>query len=255
LNKSYEEFISYLADAPNGLLSATFCGTKEKQDEKESSVASVTHSTGQRPFHHDMVFAGPKLKEDGPNGLSSATVCLAEEKQEKKNSAAGDMVYAGPKPNEDGPNGLSSATFCGTKEKQDEKESSVAGVTHSTGKCPFLHGTVYAGPYPGYIHGNPKRGICPNGCRAELNREITKSETPKETLLREAMEYLELYYSERTDEMKGTASFVSKEERMAIVKKSIHEAGTYEHTFDELEHGARVAWRNAPKCSNRKYWQ
>ena len=22
-----------------------------------------------------------------------------------------------------------------------------------------------------------------------------------------------------------------------------------------LEHGARVAWRNAPKCSNRKYWQ
>jgi nitric oxide synthase oxygenase domain/subunit len=42
---------------------------------------------------------------------------------------------------------------------------------------------------------------------------------------------------------------------MAIVKKSIHEAGTYEHTFDELEHGARVAWRNAPKCSNRKYWQ
>jgi nitric oxide synthase oxygenase domain/subunit len=69
------------------------------------------------------------------------------------------------------------------------------------------------------------------------------------------MEYLELYYSERTDEMKGTASFVSKEERMAIVKKSIHEAGTYEHTFDELEHGARVAWRNAPKCSNRKYWQ
>ena len=21
------------------------------------------------------------------------------------------------------------------------------------------------------------------------------------------------------------------------------------------EHGARVAWRNAPKCSNRKYWQ
>jgi hypothetical protein len=217
LNRSYEEFISYLADAPNGLSSTTVRGAKEKQ-EKESAAADVTHSTGQRPFRHDMVYAGPKLKEDGPNGLSSAT-------------------------------------FCGTKEKQDEKESSAASVTHSTGKCPFLHGTVYAGPYPGYIHGNPKRGICPNGCRAELNREITKSETPKETLLREAMEYLELYYSERTDEMKGTASFVSKEERMAIVKKSIHEAGTYEHTFDELEHGARVAWRNAPKCSNRKYWQ
>jgi nitric oxide synthase oxygenase domain/subunit len=71
------------------------------------------------------------------------------------------------------------------------------------------------------------------------------------------MEYLELYYSERTDEMerKSIAGFVSKEERMAMVKTSIQETGTYEHTFDELEHGARVAWRNAPKCSNRKYWQ
>jgi nitric-oxide synthase len=29
---------------------------------------------------------------------------------------------------------------------------------------------------------------------------------------------------------------------------------TYELTFDELQHGARVAWRNAPKCANRKYW-
>ena len=69
------------------------------------------------------------------------------------------------------------------------------------------------------------------------------------------MEYLDLYYYERTSTMKGSDGFLSKEERMAMVQQSIDQTGTYEHTFDELEHGARIAWRNAPKCSNRKYWQ
>ncbi|KAL7552363.1 hypothetical protein ACHAWF_015597 [Thalassiosira exigua] len=129
------------------------------------------------------------------------------------------------------------------------------GPGNSSGKCPFRHGTVYAGPYPGYVHGNPKRGICPRGCRPELNSEIAESETPKKTLLREATEYIELYYHERRDEMKGVEGFATKEERMAEIQASIDSTGTYAHTFDELQHGARVAWRNSPKCSNRKYWQ
>jgi len=148
----------------------------------------------------------------------------------------------------------------------DNKQDSVADTTPSsdsslttavvrTGKCPFKHGTVYAGPYPGYVHGNPNRPICPNGCRPEMNSDITGKESPAGTLLREAMEYLELYYHERSEDMSGTKGFLSKSERMAQVKKSIHETGTYVHTFDELEHGSRLAWRNAPKCANRKYWQ
>ncbi|KAL7439883.1 hypothetical protein ACHAXM_006921 [Skeletonema potamos] len=135
----------------------------------------------------------------------------------------------------------------------------MANISHaggsSTGRCPFKHGTVYTRPYPGYVHGNSKRGICPNGCKAEMNSDITEDESIAETMLREAMEYLELYYHERNDDMTGTNGFLSKKERMAQVRKSIEETGTYVHTFDELEHGARVAWRNAPKCSNRKYWQ
>lgn len=31
--------------------------------------------------------------------------------------------------------------------------------------------------------------------------------------------------------------------------------GTYEHTFAELEYGARVAWRNSSRCIGRLYWQ
>ena len=124
-----------------------------------------------------------------------------------------------------------------------------------TGTCPFKHGTVYARPYPGYVHGNPKKGVCPLGCRPQMNCDITDHETSEETLIREAVEFIELYYHERYDEMKDADGFMTKEERIKSVLKSIEKTGTYEHTFDELQHGARVAWRNAPKCSNRKYWQ
>ena len=116
-----------------------------------------------------------------------------------------------------------------------------------------------AGPYPGYVHGNPNRGICPAGCRPKKNDEITAIETPQDTLLREALEYCELYYHERQESMQVASGlkgsdFLPKEERMAQIRRSIELSGTYEHTFDELQHGARVAWRNAPKCANRKYW-
>lgn len=135
----------------------------------------------------------------------------------------------------------------------------------ATGRCPFKHGTgefvapqlillvtfvnglysshldslflkisVYTGPYPGYVHGNPKRGICPNGCKPEVNSDITDDENPAETMLREANEYLELYYFERNEDMSGTEGFLPKKERMAQVRKSIHETGIYAHTFDEL---------------------
>jgi hypothetical protein len=123
-------------------------------------------------------------------------------------------------------------------------------------KCPFRHGTVYADPYPGYVHGNPRRGICPNGCRPAMTIDLTDLEkSPREVLLREAVEFIQLYYHERNDEMQGTDGFLPHEERISAIKESIYTTGTYVHTFDELQHGARVAWRNAPKCSNRKYWQ
>lgn len=122
-------------------------------------------------------------------------------------------------------------------------------------QCPFLHGTVYADPYPGYVHGNPKRGICPNGCRPAMTSKVTELESPRDVLLREAIEFVQLYYHERSDEMQGIDGFLSCEERISEIQESIYATGTYVHTFDELQHGAQVAWRNAPKCSNRKYWQ
>jgi len=85
---------------------------------------------------------------------------------------------------------------------------------------------LYSDPYPGYIHGNPERGICPNGCRPEMNTDVTGLESPRETVLREAMEYMELYYHERQDEMRGVGGFLEKVERMAVIKESIDATGT-----------------------------
>ncbi len=42
------------------------------------------------------------------------------------------------------------------------------------------------------------------------------------------------------------------EARSMEILTSIEHEGTYTHTFDELQYGARVAWRNASKCANRK---
>ena len=78
-----------------------------------------------------------------------------------------------------------------------------------------------------------------------MNDTVTEFECPRETLLREAIEFIQLYYHERADEMKSSPNFLPKEERMEQIKKSIDKTGSYVHTFDELQHGARVAWRNA----------
>jgi nitric oxide synthase oxygenase domain/subunit len=48
---------------------------------------------------------------------------------------------------------------------------------------------------------------------------------------------------------------VSKEKhdgRLTEILEQIRRTGAYDHTFEELEHGSRVAWRNAGKCINRQ---
>ncbi|KGX87494.1 nitric oxide synthase oxygenase [Pontibacillus litoralis] len=42
--------------------------------------------------------------------------------------------------------------------------------------------------------------------------------------------------------------------RLEEVKKSIAETGFYEHTTEELTHGAKMAWRNSNKCIGRLFW-
>jgi len=45
------------------------------------------------------------------------------------------------------------------------------------------------------------------------------------------------------------------EPRLDEIRAAIDETGHYEHTTEELEHGARMAWRNSPRCIGRLFWQ
>ena len=69
-----------------------------------------------------------------------------------------------------------------------------------------------------------------------------------EELSEEADRFLHQCYTElgRTAELPG---------RRRAVAATIAADGTYDHTFAELEYGARVAWRNSSRCIGRLYWQ
>ena len=138
----------------------------------------------------------------------------------------------------------SSSSLLNLEEDECVKVVAEKSATEQPNKCPFGHGTVYSSPYPGYVHGNKKRGICPNGCRPIVDSELLEKEGSEQTVMREALEFLELYYKERQAEMAKMEGFLSKSERVDQVKTSIETTGTYTHTFDELQHGARVAWRS-----------
>jgi len=45
------------------------------------------------------------------------------------------------------------------------------------------------------------------------------------------------------------------EQRLKEVRTSIEEQGTYAHTAEELEHGAKMAWRNSNRCIGRFFWE
>ncbi|MFC0471151.1 nitric oxide synthase oxygenase [Halalkalibacter kiskunsagensis] len=44
-------------------------------------------------------------------------------------------------------------------------------------------------------------------------------------------------------------------ERLFEVKEEIASSNTYTHTYEELAHGARMAWRNSNRCIGRLFWQ
>ncbi|MDQ2049770.1 nitric oxide synthase oxygenase [Natronolimnohabitans sp. A-GB9] len=69
-----------------------------------------------------------------------------------------------------------------------------------------------------------------------------------ERLLADAETFIRQCYTEldREDEIEG---------RIAEIESEIEETGHYEHTAAELEHGARMAWRNSNRCIGRLFWE
>jgi nitric-oxide synthase len=63
-----------------------------------------------------------------------------------------------------------------------------------------------------------------------------------------AQDFLELFHAENPQA--GAAG-----PRIADVMREIDMTGTYWHTREELEFGARAAWRNNARCIGRLYWK
>jgi len=71
----------------------------------------------------------------------------------------------------------------------------------------------------------------------------------KHQLINEAKQFIYQCYSELG------LSKESQEKRINDIIKEILETGSYEHTKEELEHGAKMAWRNSNRCIGRLLWQ
>lgn len=72
--------------------------------------------------------------------------------------------------------------------------------------------------------------------------------TAEQKLLNAASKFIHLFYSENQVD-------IPIEVRLNQIAESIHQKQTYFHTFQELEFGAKVAWRNSNRCIGRLYWK
>ncbi|MGR6922340.1 nitric oxide synthase oxygenase [[Actinomadura] parvosata] len=68
------------------------------------------------------------------------------------------------------------------------------------------------------------------------------------TDLREAERFIRLFHAENPS-VRGLNA------RLRDVSRDVARYGTYTHTYEELEFGARVAWRNSSRCIGRLYWR
>ncbi|SDJ15019.1 nitric-oxide synthase [Salimicrobium halophilum] len=67
-------------------------------------------------------------------------------------------------------------------------------------------------------------------------------------MIEQAKEFLTQCYQE----LQKSESDLRK--RIDEVEKEIEETGLYTHTYEELEHGAKMAWRNSNRCIGRLFW-
>lgn len=71
----------------------------------------------------------------------------------------------------------------------------------------------------------------------------------QEWLWNEAERFIHLCYQELGK------SEAEVESRLQEIQQEIRRTGTYTHTYEELQHGARMAWRNSNRCIGRLFWQ
>ncbi|WP_082926914.1 nitric oxide synthase oxygenase [Paenibacillus tuaregi] len=68
------------------------------------------------------------------------------------------------------------------------------------------------------------------------------------TMWQEAEQFIRICYQELGKSSPET------ENRLALIKQDLQRHGSYTHTYEELVHGAKMAWRNSAKCVGRLFW-
>ena len=68
-------------------------------------------------------------------------------------------------------------------------------------------------------------------------------------LLEEATNFIQTMYGE----LNYSNHTISK--RITEIEKEINWTGTYTHTYEELNYGAKMAWRNSNRCVGRLFWE
>ncbi|UKS25255.1 nitric oxide synthase oxygenase [Paenibacillus sp. HWE-109] len=71
----------------------------------------------------------------------------------------------------------------------------------------------------------------------------------QDQLLEKAVPFIQECYAELG---KSEAEITA---RLAEITEAIHHQGRYEQTLQELEHGAKMAWRNSNRCIGRLFWE
>ncbi|MET8704115.1 nitric oxide synthase oxygenase [Kitasatospora sp. NPDC004723] len=108
-----------------------------------------------------------------------------------------------------------------------------SAATAPGGACPYSHAHVHGHLVPEEPPGAPAP-------TAEPDRSFTDP--------RQAADFVRQFHTEQP-------AAGDPEARIRAVLDEIDRTGTYEHTPDELAHGARLAWRNAARCIGRLYWR
>ncbi|WP_340371484.1 nitric oxide synthase oxygenase [Peribacillus sp. FSL E2-0218] len=68
-------------------------------------------------------------------------------------------------------------------------------------------------------------------------------------LLQEAISFIRSSYTE----LSKTEDEIN--DRIEQIKREINDTNKYEHTYEELVYGAKLAWRNSNRCIGRLFWE
>ena len=85
-----------------------------------------------------------------------------------------------------------------------------------------------------------------------MNTDPHNKPLSADAAINQARDFLQQYYSDTVNHEKPSQPKAVREKE---VLQELRLSGSYSLTHDELVWGARMAWRNAPRCPARVIWK